>query len=271
MKQLKNYSKLLGFLYKNEIEFIEEISIIERMYIYPDIAVFVDDPDNITGFLLIQKNHVGNISAYIKTGENPEFLCSITGILKDMPKVHVQCDKHEKDYLKNNLPVKGEYQYQIMVLDESRFNPVLEPVPVPITTDLPRSDLDDLSSGNGDRFREEVRHGIFYGFKVDDKWASMAGAGVISENYMYLYVWTGRDFRGKGYGRAVVSYCMRDILKSGKKPVYALDPMNNPSIKIAQKLGFAPYMIKKCLFSGDWSLMRDKSDDDSIPDSSFYC
>ena len=269
MELTKNYSILLGYLYKNELEFIEEISIIERMYLYPDIAAYIDDPGNIRRFLLIQKNHVGNISAYMKIGDDEKSLAEVGEVLSHFDKVHVQSDGVEKEYLEEKFYVSGGYQYLIMKLDLLKFNPVKDDRLSKITPDLPVEDLNQLSGNNPHRFREEVRHGIFWGHKTGGKWVSFAGAGVITRNSMYLYVHTDSDHRGKGLGRACVSKVMEEVLKAGKQPVYALDPANMPSLKIARSLGYVPFKTKECLFMGKWESRRKENDDRNIPESSF--
>jgi len=270
MIEIKNYSRILGFLYRNEVEFMEEISIIERMYLYPDILVFVDNPEDISGFILMQKNHIGNISVYMKIGNNEDYLQEAYNFLNEFEKVHIQCDKPEKEFLKDKLKISGEYQYQIMKFNPSKFKPIREPVPIPITPDLPFEDLNELSAGNGHRFREEIRHGVFYGYKIKNKWAAFAGAGVLSRNCLYLYVNTESEFRGRGLGKCSVSFCIEEILRRGKNPVYALDPKNIPSMKIAKYLGFEPFITKVCLFGGKWKVIRKPGDDKKIPDSSFF-
>lgn len=272
MIPLKNYSLLLGHLYKNELEFVEEISIIERMYLYPDIKVFVDNQQKISSFLLMQRNLAGHVGAYMKIGDNPDVLEKMGEILSEHKKLHIQSDLVEKKFLADKFRIAAEYQYLIMKMDSSNFRPLVKNVPVPtrITTDISPKELKQLSGNNPNRFREEIRHGIFYGFKKDGEWISFSGAGVMSRNCMYIYVHTEPEYRGKKLGKICVSKVVDEIIKAGRQPVYALDPTNIPSMKIAQSLGFEPYMTKECLYVGRWEVIREDYDDKNIPDSSFY-
>ena len=272
MIPLKNYSLLLGHLYENELEFVEEISIIERMYLYPDIKVYVDNQKKISAFLLLQRNLAGHVGAYMKIGGNPDTLEKMGEILSEHRKLHIQSDLIEKNYLAERFKIAGEYQYLIMKMDSSQFKPVAESALVPtlITPDITAKELKQLSGNNPNRFREEIRHGIFYGFKEDGEWISFSGAGVMSRNCMYIYVHTEPEHRGKGLGKICVSKVVDEIIKAGRHPVYALDPMNVPSLKIAESLGFKPYLTKECLYVGRWEAIREDFDDKNIPDSSFF-
>ncbi len=46
-------------------------------------------------------------------------------------------------------------------------------------------------------------------------------------------------FRHRGYGRSVVSALAQHLLANGRTPLYATDPQNIPSVRLAQSLGFA--------------------------------
>lgn len=46
-------------------------------------------------------------------------------------------------------------------------------------------------------------------------------------------------FRRRGYGRSVLSAMAQHLLANGRTPLYATDPQNTPSVRLAQCLGFA--------------------------------
>lgn len=52
--------------------------------------------------------------------------------------------------------------------------------------------------------------------------------------------------RGKGYAKAAVSLCVREILKNGKCPVWSADAENTGSRILAERSGFVPFA--DCLF-----------------------
>lgn len=46
---------------------------------------------------------------------------------------------------------------------------------------------------------------------------------IVGENYYYLYcLWTSGGYRGKGYGKALMEYCLADAKESGKSGVCML-------------------------------------------------
>lgn len=46
---------------------------------------------------------------------------------------------------------------------------------------------------------------------------------VIGDNYVYIYcLWVSGEFKGKGYGRALMEYCLADARKQGKSGVCML-------------------------------------------------
>jgi GNAT superfamily N-acetyltransferase len=271
MTELYNLSTLLNFLYRDEIRHIEEISMIEHMYLNPDLQVFVDNIRQISKFLLVRENRLLDHSAFLEAGEDEDFLNEAISILKPCRKLHLQTGEWEKERIENKLSIVHDYKYVIMGFDSGNFNPVLKPVPIKLSADSDESDLKEISCGDADRFREEIRHGTAFGIKLNGKWVSTAGSGIRSGNYDYMFVDTDADCRGKGYAAAVLSYAIKDVLERGKKPVYALDAENKPSMKLAKKMGFYPYITLEGMFTGtEWTLCRETEDSTNIPDSSFY-
>lgn len=270
MISLTEYHQILNFLYGDERRYIEEISIIENMYLYPDIEIYVDDPGDIKKFLILQKNRVGNYSVFLHSAGDHDFTRKAFEKVSPLEKSHLQTGDFEKRFFQETCNTISSYRYLIMCFRSDKFTPVYKPVPLRITPDMKYKDLNEISHGNGSRFREQARHGVFYAVRDNGAWAALGGSGVWSYNYCYLFVDTETQYRGRGYARAVLSYAIRDILNRGKKPVYALDPTNEPSLRLARRLGFVPYTTRECFFIGKWSLARTSLDSLAIPDSSFY-
>jgi GNAT superfamily N-acetyltransferase len=269
--ELYNLSTFLNYLYRDEIRHVEEISMIEQMYLNPDIRVFVDDIKDISKFLLIRENRLCDHSAFLEAGNDDSFLLQAADLLKPCEKLHLQTGEWEKSRLENQLSVIHSYGYVIMEFRPENFNPVFKPVPVKLTADSDAADLREISCGDTDRFREEIRHGTLFGFKIDNKWVSTAGSLIRSRNCNYIFVDTDAEHRGKGFAGSVLSHAIRDVIDRGKKPVYALDSENKPSMKLAKKMGFVPYTTLECMFTGPrWTLVRETEDSVNIPDSSFY-
>ena len=50
-----------------------------------------------------------------------------------------------------------------------------------------------------------------------------AGVPVAGDNFLYIYcLWVLGDYKGKGYGRALMEYCIDDARKQGKSGVCML-------------------------------------------------
>jgi GNAT superfamily N-acetyltransferase len=271
MIELYNLSTLLNYLYRDEIRHVEEISMIEQMYLNPDIQVFVDNIRQVSKFLLVRENRLCDHSAFLEAGEDETFLCEAAEILKPYQKLHLQTGQWEKSKMQNELSIIHDYKYVIMEFHSENFNPVSRTVPVKLTPDSDISDLREISYGDVDRFREEIRHGTAYGVKINGSWVSTAGSKIRSRNYEYMFVDTDAEYRGKGLAASVLSFAIKDILNRGKKPVYALDAENKPSMKLAKRMGFTPYITLEGIFAGSrWTLCRETEDSANIPDSSFY-
>lgn len=71
--------------------------------------------------------------------------------------------------------------------------------------------------GEGHVFRKLQERG-----KVFIEYAPLerAWAPVIGENYLYIYcLWVSGSFKGKGHGRALLSYCIADAKRQGKSGI----------------------------------------------------
>lgn len=268
MKKLSAYPALLGQLYNDEIRFVEEISIIERMYLNPELEIFVGE-DDLSSFLLIRKSSNGRRSVFLRAEGNELFLEQALNLLKTHRKFHLQTGDAEAAHLKGRLKFNSEYEYVIMTFDPGKFRPIYDPTPVRLS---PEMDVRELSMASGEDplfCREEIRHGVVYGFRSNGKWISLGGACIRSRNFDYVFVDTDAEFRGKGLAGAALSHAIKEILESGRKPIYALDSSNKSSMKLAVRIGFVPYKSLRCLFYGPWVAMRGAEDREDIPDSSF--
>ena len=73
---------------------------------------------------------------------------------------------------------------------------------------------------------------------LETAWVPITG-----ENYLYIYcLWTSGEYRGKGYGRALMEYCLADAREKGKSGVCMLGAKKQKSWltdqAFAKKYGF---------------------------------
>ncbi len=68
--------------------------------------------------------------------------------------------------------------------------------------------------------------------------AAEAGINWQSPHFAEVYVWTAPEVRGRGWGKAVVDGCVAWIIRSGAQPLYIVAEDNEPSIRLAESIGF---------------------------------
>jgi GNAT superfamily N-acetyltransferase len=67
---------------------------------------------------------------------------------------------------------------------------------------------------------------------------AMAGVNWRSPRFAEVYVYTEPAARGRGWGKAVVSALVADLLKNNLIPLYVVNQQNAPSINLATSVGF---------------------------------
>jgi GNAT superfamily N-acetyltransferase len=70
------------------------------------------------------------------------------------------------------------------------------------------------------------------------KVAAEAGVNWCSPHFAEVYVWTAPEARGRGWGKAVLESCVSWALRSGVQPLYTVSEDNEPSIRLAESVGF---------------------------------
>ncbi|MCD4774615.1 MAG: GNAT family N-acetyltransferase [Candidatus Aegiribacteria sp.] len=83
-----------------------------------------------------------------------------------------------------------------------------------------------------------VRAGRYFTAFEKDEIASSAYISDIDYLGANITVGTNSKFRRKGYGKAVVSHAIEWCFSHGYRPIYLVDINNEPSIKLAESLGF---------------------------------
>lgn len=277
MKQLREYTKLLNFLYGNEMLFVEEIAVIENMCRYPDIKVYVDRTDNIGAFMLTQYNEDMTWSVFLHSPSDESFLNNAVKILPKVNKLHIQTGVKEKSIISGRLFFKHTYDYSMMSLLMEDFNDNFtdkyENADAQIVRLTPDSGFEEMEEWFGYgvyRLREEIRNGVYFAIKEGGQWAAIAGTQIKSCNCSYIFVSTEAPYRGRGYAKALVSAVCNELFIQGRTPVYALDSSNIPSVRLAKSLGFKEYARRECLFAGPWELFRPFDDNPGLPDSNYF-
>jgi predicted GNAT family acetyltransferase len=89
-------------------------------------------------------------------------------------------------------------------------------------------------------FREQTaRLGGYFGIRVNGRLAAMAGRRLAPTGFAEISaVCTHLDFRGRGYGRALVGTIAREIHLEGCTPFLTSFEGNTGAIRVYQQVGF---------------------------------
>ena len=113
-----------------------------------------------------------------------------------------------------------------MVLDQQQVNRIYR-FESPIT----RPAINVLVQPGEGPFRFEIRDS-------EGQVASAAGINWQTERLAEMYVYTERDYRGRGWATAVGEACVRALLEKGIVPIYVAAQTNRASRHVALALGF---------------------------------
>lgn len=73
---------------------------------------------------------------------------------------------------------------------------------------------------------------------VDGEIVSLAHTFAWSPDHVDIGAMTHEDFRGHGYATSAAALVAAEVLKQGRVPVWSCAAINEPSMRIAEKLGF---------------------------------
>jgi GNAT superfamily N-acetyltransferase len=79
--------------------------------------------------------------------------------------------------------------------------------------------------------------------------ASEAGVNWHSPHFAEVFVRTMPAAQGRGWGRAVLSACTRWVIRSARQPLYIVGERNDPSIALAEGVGYVDTGARE--FAGD--------------------
>ncbi len=115
-----------------------------------------------------------------------------------------------------SLQTENERILSIYALDRARFTPVINVLVVTKTA----------SDGTP---RVEIHSGGLQ---------AASGLNWQSPGFAEIYVHTEAEARQRGWGRSVVAACTDLVLAGGRLPIYLVEPSNEPSIQLAEGLGY---------------------------------
>jgi RimJ/RimL family protein N-acetyltransferase len=113
-----------------------------------------------------------------------------------------------------------------MILDRQQVNRIYR-----FESVVTRPEINVMVQPGEGPFRFEIR-------SREGKVASAAGINWQTDRLAEMYVYTEREYRGRGWATAVGAACVRALLEKGLVPIYVAAERNRASRHIALALGF---------------------------------
>lgn len=177
---------------------------------------------------------------YTKDGRevDPDFGASL--IAKAIPEgmsVIMNAPRIYRPLLSALFDIRQEQLLRVFVLDRGRFEPIINVLVTQSESDngWPMFMIQHSRAGEGASPGEIV---------------ASAGLNWQSAYFAEIYVHTVSGFRRLGYGRSVVASLIQYVLDSGRTPLYVANSENDPSIQLAESVGFIDSGVREILFEG---------------------
>jgi predicted GNAT family acetyltransferase len=87
-------------------------------------------------------------------------------------------------------------------------------------------------------FEELLAEGCIAGTILDGRLVATAHTTALTDRYADIGVATLAAYRNRGFATAAASLVARQVLQSGRTPVWSAGQDNHPSLRVAEKLGF---------------------------------
>ena len=240
MKTLADYSKVKQLVDRIRVEKVYPLSMMEGLQ---EGEVYVDNEENPTAALIW---HCCGF-AHIVGDYNEEFLGETITMMKNPPDGHsgrmvlqAENDIRLQDVIRKEPMVRRYERYILKFVGEKGA------IPLEMESKLKKVSSDNYELMKGrivpafswESAEAFLRKGFGYCLIEDERMAACAFSSGISNDYVDIGVETAEEFRGKGYGKIVVSAMVNETLRRGKTPVWGCDTRNEASMKLACSVGF---------------------------------
>jgi len=245
---LRNKKTILPRLYQDSVIYVEEISLVEEDYLWRNVEIYVEDPNSIKEFLVMQfDTKRKSLSAYM-TAQNPSAIQEFAGIMRRKKdyQTHLQTST-PATYIKEHMPwLTKVYTARYHCVDSSTFRPSHRHEAKAVR--LTPQNITKLDPSASPVYIKRLETALVYGY-LDEKGQLVATSGVgylTKESFSISYTETEPEYRGRGIAKCLTSLACEPLIKKGLTGVYAADATNQPSLGVAKGLGFKPYRDLKC-------------------------
>ena len=245
---LKDKKTILPRLYQDSVIYVEEISLVEEDYLWRNVQVYVENPNSMKEFLVMQFDRKRrSLSAYM-TAEKPTTIEKFAGIMRRRKdyQTHLQTST-PASYIKKYMPwLTKVYTARYHRVDSSAFKPSRMHVAKAVR--LTPQNVTKLDPSASPVYIKRLETAPVYGY-LDERGQLIATSGVgylTKKSFSISYTETKPDYRGRGIAKCLTSLACEPLIKKRLIGVYAADATNKPSLGVAKGLGFKPYCYIKC-------------------------
>lgn len=255
IKRLKNKDKILPRLYKDFVLHVEEISLIEEAYLWRNVAVFVDEYHYMNEFLILHSPSFywagRSLSAYMSANKTSTVQKFAEILEKRTWKTHLQTSVGTSLVKQFSPWLKNTYTVRYYRADPSTFKPHCKHRTKVVSLTPENIHKLDPSASHIPYFVKRLETAPVYGY-LNEKGELVATSGVgflTKRSFSIGYTETKPEYRDKGIAKCLTSLASEPLIEKGKVGVYAADVTNPPSLKVAEGLGFKPYLELKCFYN----------------------
>lgn len=177
---------------------------------------------------------------YAKDGRDvdPAFGASlVTEAIPEGMGVILNAPENYRPLINALFTIQQEQLLRVFVLDRGRFEPIINVL------------VTQSQSHNGSP-RFVIRQSRTNNRSNQGEIVASAGLNWQSAHFAEIYVHTKSSYRRLGYGRSVVASIIQHVLESGRTPLYVANSENDPSIQLAESVGFIDSGIREILIEG---------------------
>lgn len=251
---LKKKEAILRRLYEDYVYYVEEISLVEEDYLWQNVRVYVDNPSSIREFLIISipsfPRNGKSLSVYM-TAEKWSTVIKFANILKAIQefRTHLQTSPEAEPFVKESMKwLTGTYTVRYCRADYKTFRPHCLQRERAIR--LTPTNIGKLLPSASSHFIKRIETAPVYVYTDEKgKLVAMSGVGFLTKrSFAISYAETEPEYRGRGIAKCLTSLSSEPLIKKGLVGVYSADVTNEPSLGVAEGLGFLPYKDLKCFY-----------------------